>query len=170
MTSEARRRGGSRRHRPRKTPQWLLKKEELDQIAQRRTLMILSVLSGETPVTDAIEQAQISRGHYYQLEERALKAILESMEPGASPGRPPETTTRLLQLEEKVKHLETDKRRLERLLTMTRKLLRPGPMKTASGRPRSAPGGKSALRGSRMAARMVPASGSPISSSDPSTR
>ncbi len=170
MTSESRRRGGSRRHRPRRTPQWLLKKEELDQIAQRRTLMILSVLSGETPVTDAIEQAQISRGHYYQLEERALKAILESMEPGASPGRPPETTTRLLQLEEKVKHLETDKRRLERLLTMTRKLLRPGPMKTASGRPRSAPAGKSALRGSRPAARMVPASGSPISSSDPSTR
>ena len=35
--------------------------------------MILEVLSGEKPVTDAIEQAKISRGHYYQLEERALK-------------------------------------------------------------------------------------------------
>ena len=132
--------------------------------------MILSVLSGETPVTDAIERAQISRGHYYQLEERALKAVLEAMEPGASPGRPPETTTRLLQLEEKLKQLEADKRRLERLLTMTRKVLRPGPMKTGLGRPRSARDGRSASPGSRPAARMVQGSGSPTSSSDPSTR
>src|SRR5919204_1852374 len=93
--------GKRRRHRARPIPKWLLKKEELAQIAQRRTLMILSVLSGQTPVTDAIEQAQISRGHYYQLEERALQAILEAVEPGASPGRPPETSTRLLQLEGK---------------------------------------------------------------------
>ena len=119
-----------RRHRPRPTPKWLKQKEELDEIAQRRTLMILEVLSGQKPVTDAIEQAKISRGHYYQLEERALKAILTAMEPGTSPGRPPETTTRLLQLEEKVKELEADKRRLERLLSMTRKVLRPGPMKS----------------------------------------
>ncbi len=54
-----------RRHRARPTPQWLLKKQELDEIAQRRTLMILNVLSGQLPVTDAIAQAQISRGHYY---------------------------------------------------------------------------------------------------------
>src|SRR5882724_10469009 len=137
--------GHRRRHRSRTTPKWLLEKEELDQIAQRRTLMILSVLSGETPVTDAIEKAQISRGHYYQLEERALQAVLEAMEPGASPGRPPETTTRLLQLEEKVKQLETDKRRLERLLSMTRKVLRSGPMKSWLGRPSSAKDGRSAL-------------------------
>src|SRR5207248_4862340 len=112
-----------RKNRPRPTPKWLLKKQELDEVAQRRTLMILNVLSGETPVTEAITAAEISRGHYYQLEDRALKAILEAMEPGASPGRPPETSSRLLQLEEKVKQLETDKRRLERLLQMTRKIL-----------------------------------------------
>src|SRR2546427_9634092 len=133
-------RGQKRRHRPRPTPKWLKQKEELDEIAQRRTLMILEVLSGQKPVTDAIEEAEISRGHYYQLEERALKAILEAMEPGAGPGRPVETTTRLLQLEEKVKQLETDKRRLERLLQMTRKVLRPGPMKTTLGRPSAASG------------------------------
>src|SRR5947209_15438816 len=91
-----------RRHRSRPIPKWLLEKEELDQIAQRRTLMILSVLSGEKPVTDAIGEAKISRGHYYQLEEKALEAILQAMEPGASPGRPPETTSRLLQLEAKI--------------------------------------------------------------------
>jgi hypothetical protein len=160
----------ARRHRARPTPKWLLQKEELNQIAQRRTLMILSVLSGETPVTDAIEKAQISRGHYYQLEERALQAILEAMEPGAAPGRPPDTSTRLLQFEERVKQLEADKRRLERLLSMTRKVLRKGPMKTTLGRPGSGKAGKSASQRSKLAAKMLPGSASPISSSDPNTR
>jgi len=44
-----------------------------------------------------------------------------------------------LQQEQKLKELEADKRRLERLLSMTRKVLRPGPMKTtldAHARPR----------------------------------
>lgn len=173
--SERRPGGGSpahtRRHRSRRTPRWLLKKEELDRIAQRRTLMILSVLSGETPVTDAIEQAQISRGHYYQLEERALQAVLEAMEPGASPGRPPQASSRLLQLEGKVRQLEAEKRRLERLLTMTRKVLRKGPLKTALGRPRSGRAGKSALLRSRPTGRtQLSASVSPTSSSDPNTR
>lgn len=158
-----------RRHRPRPTPKWLKEKNELDEIAQRRTLMLLEVLSGQKPVTDAIEEAQISRGHYYQLEERALKAILEAMEPGAGPGRPPETSTRLLQQEQKVKELEVDKRRLERLLSMTRKVLRPGPMKTALGRPRSGKGGKSDSRPST-SLKSSPAGGSPISSSEPSIR
>ena len=163
------RNGAKRRHRPRPTPKWLKQKEELDEIAQRRTLMILEVLSGQKPVTDAIEQAKISRGHYYQLEERALKAILTAMEPGTSPGRPPETTTRLLQLEEKVKELEADKRRLERLLSMTRKVLRTGPMKSWLGRPSSAKDGRSAspLSSERRAGN---GTNSPTSSSDPSTR
>jgi hypothetical protein len=165
-----RNRSKKRKNRPRPTPKWLLKKQELDEVAQRRTLMILNVLSGETPVTDAITQAQISRGHYYQLEERALNAVLEAMEPGASPGRPPETTTRLLQLEEKVKQLETDKRRLERLLTMTRKVLRPGPMKTGLGRPKSAKAGRSDLPPSTAAAKTSLGSASPTSSSEPSIR
>jgi hypothetical protein len=165
-----RNRSKKRKNRPRPTPKWLLKKQELDEVAQRRTLMILNVLSGETPVTDAITQAQISRGHYYQLEERALNAVLEAMEPGASPGRPPETTTRLWQLEEKVKQLEMDKRRLERLLSMTRKVLRPGRMKTALGRPKSAKAGRNDSPPSMPAAKTSLASGSPTSSSEPSIR
>ena len=147
-----------------------LKSQELNEIAQRRTLMLLSVLSGEKPVTDAIAEAQISRPHYYQLEERGLQALLVAMEPGAGPGRPAETSVRLLQMEERVKELESDKRRLERLLHMTRKVLRSGPMKTPTGRPRSVNGGRSASRRSREATKERPASASPISSSDPSIR
>ena len=158
-----------RKHRPRPTPRWLKEKKELDEIAQRRTLMILEVLSGQKPVTDAITEAQISRGHYYQLEERALQAILEAMEPGAGPGRPPQTSTRLLQQEQKLKALEADKRRLERLLSMTRKVLRPGPMKAALGRPRSVRSGKSDSRPST-SPKSSPASGSPTSSSEENIR
>ncbi len=173
--SEHKERGDSngatrRRHRARPIPKWLLQKEELDQIAQRRTLMILSVLSGEKPVTDAIVEAKISRGHYYQLEERALEAILEAMEPGASPGRPVETTTRLLQLEEKIGELEAGKRRLERLLQLTRKVLKPGPMKSARGRPSSSAGGKHASHFSRARSPLKITSASPTASSEVSTR
>ena len=39
-------------------------------------------------------------------------------------------------LEQKVAMLERHKRRSERLLLLTRKLMKPGPMKSAAGRPR----------------------------------
>jgi hypothetical protein len=159
-----------RKHRARSIPKWLLEKEELDQIAQRRTLMILSVLSGEKPVTDAIGEAKISRGHYYQLEEKALEAILQAMEPGASPGRPPETTSRLLQMESKIGELEAAKRRLERLLQMTRKVLKPGPMKSARGRPSSKTDGKRASTPSRARSPSKNATVPPTQSSEASTR
>lgn len=157
---------GKRKHRPRPMPRWLKKKGELDEIAQRRTLMVLEVLSGEKPVTDAVAEGQISRGFYYQLEERALKAILSAMEPGAQPGRPVETTKKILQLEERVKELEMDKRRLERLMSMTKKVLRRGPLTTGRGRPRSAKAGSSALPPLKASQ----GSSSPTSSSDLSTR
>lgn len=156
-----------RKQRSRPTPKWLLAKQELDEIAQRRTLMLLEVLSGEKPVTEAIAEAQISRGHYYQLEERALKAILVAMEPGAGPGRPVEATTRLLQMEEKIRTLEQEKRRSERLLQLTRKVLKPGPTKSALGRPkgrRSTRGGQNISSSSPMEKKAA-ATGGPSSTS-----
>jgi len=119
-----RRRGGSRRHRPRTTPKWLLKSEEIDQIAQQRCLMVLSVLSGETPVTDAIEMAGISRGTYYQLETRALSAMLRALGPLASAeGMETSPVRQIAALEAKVKHLEMAGRRSQRLLLMTRRVI-----------------------------------------------
>ena len=71
--------------------------------------MLLSVLSGETAVTDAIEAAQISRPMYYQLEERALKAMLKALTPGTEPspasGPDPASARRIVELETKVKQL-----------------------------------------------------------------
>ena len=127
-----------RKQRSRPTPRWLTKRTDLDAIARTRLLMVLSVLSGETPVTTAIERGGISRGFYYQLETKAINAMLLALAPG-SDGDPSSdassTTRRIADLEDKVIQLEQEKRRAERLLFLTRKVVRPGPMKTAKGRP-----------------------------------
>lgn len=145
-----RRRRGSRKHRPRTTPKWLLKSEEIDQIAQQRCLMVLSVLSGETPVTDAIKAAGISRGTYYQLETRALSAMLRALGPLASAeGVETSPVRQIAALEAKVKELERAGRRSQRLLLMTRRVIesrekRIGSTKTGRGlspssRPKTTP-------------------------------
>jgi hypothetical protein len=124
------------RRRARPTPSWLNERQDLDEMARRRCLMVLSVLSGERPVTDAIEEAQISRGTYYQLEERALKAMLSALMPGGEHAPSESPAARIAELEARVATLEREKRRSERLLLLTRKLVKPGTMKSAPGRPR----------------------------------
>jgi hypothetical protein len=118
-----------RKHRPRPVPKWLTNSTQLEQIARSRCLLVLSVLSGEIPVTDAIERAKISRGTYYQLETRALRAILAAMNPLASSAADgaadlTAATQRIEQLEAQVHRLEQEKRRTQRLLLLTRKSIR----------------------------------------------
>lgn len=139
MARRARHDGTTARHRKnrsRPTPKWLLTAENLDAIAKARCLMVLRVLSGEQPVTEAIVEAKISRGTYYQLETRALNAMLSALNPLASPDGTPDLTSpakQIEQLQEKVKRLEQEKRRAERLLFMTRKVIRPTPVTTGRG-------------------------------------
>ena len=124
------------RRRARTTPEWLHERADLDEMARRRCLMVLSVLSGEKPVTDVIAEAQISRGTYYNLEERALKAMLVALVPGATEAPSESPAARIAELEKKVSQLEQQKRRGERLLLLTRKTLKRGPMKLEGhGRP-----------------------------------
>jgi len=118
-----------RKLRPRPVPKWLLKSEQLDAIARSRCLLVLSVLSGELPVTEAIAKANISRGTYYQLEDKALKAMLAVLNPLASTTDQgtadlSAAACRIAELEEKVKQLEQETRRAERLLYLTRKSLK----------------------------------------------
>lgn len=128
-----------RKHRSRPTPKWLLEKQELDEIAKRRCLMVLEVLSGAKPVTDAIESGQMSRGTYYKLEERALEAMLRALSPTAGPdgtdGQALATAlARVAELEAKLARSEQEKRRADKLFVMTRKLVKKGPMTTGAGR------------------------------------
>ena len=93
----------ARRSRP--TPRWLMTKTDLDVVARNRVMLVLSVLSGERPVTTAIEEAGISRGFYYQLETKALNAMLLALAPGTDGEPSPDATglhARIKQLEEKL--------------------------------------------------------------------
>jgi hypothetical protein len=118
---------GPRRRKSARKPSMLMAKD-LDEIAQRRCLMILSVLSGEKSVEEAASEVQMAPAAYYQLETKALKAMLVALTPGVGSGAEP--TTLMKQLEEKVTTLERDKRRMERLLMLTRQVVKPGPMST----------------------------------------
>lgn len=119
---QARRRG---------VPRWLTGRKDLDQVAQRRTMLILSVLSGHVPVTTAIAEHGISRPLYYQLETKGLVGMMRALVPGANSASSPDDATpmrQLVELEEKVARLEQENRRLERLLLLARKILPTGPV------------------------------------------
>jgi hypothetical protein len=109
-------------------------------------LLVLQVLSGVLPVTEAIAEAQISRPLYYQLETKALHAMLRALTPGA------ETTgstsaQRIAELEAQVKQLEQQNRRTERMWRLARQLVKPGPVTTGRGRPRKSRSSTNAGRG-----------------------
>jgi len=142
--------------RKRPIPQWLKEQNDLDAMAQRRCMMILRVLSGDLSVTDAVAEAKISRQLYYQYETRALRAMLSALMPGSGDESGSQASTqseRIAALEAKVTQLEKDKRRAERLLFVTRQLLRSGPLTTGRGRPpkrrNSTTSGARPSRGSR---------------------
>lgn len=143
MAQEPRRDGKKRRrrrNRSRPVPKWL-ETTEMDEIARARCLMVLSVLSGEKPVTDAIAETKISRGTYYQMETRALHAMLSALNPLAA-GKPATEARELRLARKRIEELETQiellnmaKRRAERLLLLTRKSA-VAPVKTGRrGRP-----------------------------------
>lgn len=118
-----------RRCRAHSVPRWLKSSSELDAIARSRCLLLLSVLSGELPVTEAIAQAKISRATYYKMETRALVAMLAALNPlaGSAPDGSADlalASGRITELETRLKLLERDKRRSERLLLLTRKSLK----------------------------------------------
>lgn len=123
--------------RRRRTPSWL-NHPEFDAVARSRCLMLLSVLSGEKSVTEAIKEAKIYRPTYYQLETRALNAMLAALNPLAPRGGSADLSAaaaRIEQLQRQVKHLEQEKRRTQRLLLLTRKSIR-APLTTGRrGRP-----------------------------------
>jgi hypothetical protein len=162
----------NRRSRP--TPRWLTTQTDLDAVARNRVLLVLSVLSGEKPVSTAIEESGISRGFYYQLETKALNAMLLALAPGSDGDASPDATGlhhRIKELTEKVERAEQAQRRAERLLFLQRKLTSTGPVKTHRGRPsttkttRSTPTGPRSWRSSmttpKPTPRKRPASASP---------
>ena len=148
-----------RRSRSRPLPKWLKEQQDLDDMARRRCLLVLAVLSGEKPVTEAITEAGISRPLYYQLEEKALKAMLRALMPGteAEPSNGADgLTRRVTELEARLQRAEIEKRRAERLLFLARKVLPKGRMTTGPGRPRKPTASSSTSTGRRRSTRLKP--------------
>jgi hypothetical protein len=146
-----------RKMRSRPVPRWLKKtSNELDEIAQRRCLMILSVLSGEQPVTTAIEEAKLTRPYYYLLERRAIEAMIRALMPGSESSESAAVTSagRIRELEEQVRKLEQEKRRGERLLFLTKRVLGSGPLtQKRRGRPPKVSSDPSSTMNGRRASR-----------------
>lgn len=158
--SDAKKPDTRRKHRARPIPKWLIEKQELDEIARRRCLIVLEVLSGAKAVTDVIADGQMSRGTYYKLEERALGAMLRALSPTAGPdGTDAQALSaalsRTAELEEKLTRTEKEKRRSDKLFFLTRKLVKPGPLTTGSGRP---PGSRNRPRSTTTGPKPSPAS------------
>ena len=124
-------------------PLWLMQPAEQQAIAQRRTLMILSVLAGQKSVQDVIEEERVSRALYYQLEDRGLQGMLKALSPrieGVTSEhrelRQAREQVRLLS--ERVRSLTQRKRSAERLLRLLIKSNSARVTTQRRGRPRKA--------------------------------
>jgi hypothetical protein len=102
--------------------------------ARQIAVAVLETLSGELGTTEAAAKLGISLSRYYQLETRALKGLLEAVEPKAKgPQKTPEREIRALQAEKRV--LEKELRRHQALLRAAHRsvgLPKAGPKTTSS--------------------------------------
>ena len=124
-------------------PLWLMQPAESQAIAQRRTLMILSVLAGQKSVQEVIEEEKVSRAFYYQLEDRGLQGMLKALSPRVEGVRSEnreltEAKAQLRRLRERVKGLMQRKRSAERLLRLLIKSNTARVTTMRRGRPRKA--------------------------------
>lgn len=124
-------------------PLWLMQPAEQQAIAQRRTLMILSVLAGQKSVQEVIEEERVSRTFYYQLEDRGLQGMLQALSPRiegvTSEHRElAQAREQVRTLSERVKSLTQRKRSAERLLRLLIKSNQARVTTERRGRPRKA--------------------------------
>ena len=124
-------------------PLWLMQPAEQQAIAQRRTLMILSVLAGQKSVQEVIGQERVSRTFYYQLEDRGLQGMLQALSPrieGVTSEHQELTQARaqIRALREQVRSLTQRKRSAERLLRLLIKSNQARVTTERRGRPRKA--------------------------------
>ena len=86
--------------------------------ARQRALLILQVQAGQLTATAAARQLGLSRKSYYQWENRALSALMASLET-QTPGRPPKTADpEKDQLRQQVTRLQTQVTELEQVLAL----------------------------------------------------
>jgi hypothetical protein len=102
--------------------------------------MLLSVLSGQRSVSEAIGEARISRAQFYQLETRALRGMMSALDPMSSASVTEqqalsEARAQIHALSAQVKLLTQRKRGAERLLRLVLKSSRTPMQPPRRGRP-----------------------------------
>jgi hypothetical protein len=76
-----------------------------------RARIFLSASVGEIHVVKACEELGISRQRFYELEDRALEAFLEAIEPKPA-GRPPKEPDPTAPLQKQIEKLERENEKL----------------------------------------------------------
>jgi phage shock protein A len=104
-------------------PQALKGARDAQSVAHHRCLMILSVLSGHRTVVEALAEGKLTRPQYYQLEDRAVQAMMRSLDPMASESSDMQRELRrarvqIQALSTQVRFLTQRKRSAERLLRL----------------------------------------------------
>ena len=94
---------------------------EGNETAKKRAWMVLSVLSGQMGVSEAVREEKLSPSRYYQLETKALKGMVYALSPeeGQARGTMQE---RLERAQRKLAKLEEEQARQRQLLRMARKM------------------------------------------------
>lgn len=82
-----------------------------DDEARERLRVVLETIAGRLTIKDACARLSMSEARFHQIRERALKAALDGLAPGA-PGRPRNEPSaegaRVLELEQQVGELEEE--------------------------------------------------------------
>ena len=86
-----------------------------------RAMIILQASVGEITITEACRQLNISRQRFYELEERAMEAFLNEIEP-KPPGRPRKKTDPTLPLVKQIESMEKENTRLRLYIKMLKHL------------------------------------------------
>lgn len=98
----------------------LLEVEEDLKEGQKRAWMILQVLSGAKRLSEVTEEAGISMTRYYQLEEKAIQALVLSLSPQETKQKSC-IQERLRRAEAKIDKLEREKKQYSQLRRVARK-------------------------------------------------
>lgn len=108
----------------RKRRKSVLEGVQAEEVAKKRAWAVLQVLSGQMGVTEAAQAGQISVPRYYQLEQKAVVAMVQALSPGAPGGRGT-AQEQLGRAKKRLEALETEQARQRQLMRLARKLWGP---------------------------------------------
>jgi hypothetical protein len=112
---------------------------DTSQQAKRQAAAILEVLAGARTPTQAAQALAVSLPRYYQLEERALRGLLQACEPKPK-GRVRSAASELARLRQERDHLQRELTRQQSLVRLAQRSVGLVPTSPTSAKPAGKPG------------------------------